>query len=589
VRQYDGNRKTLEQYLDAEGEVVSYSEATELTADSYRTDSYQIDETGAAVLTGYNIVREDSNGYPRWITWYSVDDEITHVEYTEYDSRGNITRQSAAYSPGTDGIWASQDDFGYYSLFYFNSANELTSQATEYPGVDRIWGTDDDYSYLSQIDKLDYDFDALPGNTGYLARSCDDLVSGSSGAINVVVRDQNGNPLAGAIAQLNSQGSTSTTDANGAASFAGLSGTQDLHLFKDGYGWESFYCVAPGTDVTVQARLNSLTEQAADTKVNFQDSSGVHFTLRLLDDEGRSIATRSQSSSSGGEWGQTYGSLYFAQPVGSEVTGELWAFQVDNFGVLLSALSLGQQTHTLIPGNLFSNYQQVNLAFEPATTRIPVASGGNAVGPGNQYGEVKISLGGLYNLPFRYESSLGGSFATVPDIALPELAQPTAITASTDNWQAWYPGEFPQLGEGLFLASIVTGFQYEPLLQTQQATGDQPVLQWSPVRQVKDDGFATVATLELRNATGGLGYQSHWTLHVPAGNSSVELPRLPAGISTALLPRPEYKMVMRTRALPALDYHTAVGTQDLHKVSPALATELLTTGNDFEGGNILLR
>jgi hypothetical protein len=271
------------------------------------------------------------------------------------------------------------------------------------------------------------------------------------------------------------------------------------------------------------------------------------------------------------------------------VTGELWAFQVDNFGVLLSALTLGQQTHTLIAGNLFSNYQQLDLAFESAATRIPVASGGNAVGPGNQYGEVKISLGGLYEVPFRYESSLGGQFATVPDIALPELAQPTAIKATTDNWQAWYPGDYPQLGEGVFLASIVTGFQYGPLIQTQQATGDQPVLQWSPARQVKDDGFATVTTLELRNAAGGLGYQSHWTLHVPAGSSSVELPLVPAGISTALLPRPEYKMVMRTRALPALDYHTALATQDLHKVSPALATEVLTTGSDFDDGNILLR
>ncbi len=466
----------------------------------------------------------------------------------------------------------------------------MTAQASEYPGVDKIWGTGDDYSFLSQIEKLDYNIDMLPGNTGHLANSCDELTSGSSGAINVVVRDQNGNPLSGVVAQLNSQGSTSTTDANGAASFVGLNGTQDLHLFKDGYGWESFYCVAPGTEVTVQARLNSLSELAYDTKVNFQLSSGNdYFMLRLLDEEGKSIATRSHSTSSGGEWGQAYGALHFNLPVGSEVTGELWAFQVDNFGVLLSALTLGQQTHTTIAGNLFSNYQTLDLTFESANSRIPVASGGYSVGPGNQYGAVKISLGGLYELPFRYESSLGGQFATVPDVALPELAQPTAIMATADNWLAWYPGDYPQLGEGAFLASIVSGFQYGPLVQSQQAAGDQPVLQWSPVRQVKDDGFATVTTLELRSAAGGLGYQPHWTLHAPAGNSSVELPGVPAGISTALLPQAEYKMVMRTRALPALDYHTAVGTQDLHNVSPALATEVLTTGSDFDEGNILQR
>ncbi len=117
VRQFDGNRKTLEQYLDADGNVVSYSEATELSATSYRTDSYQVDGTGTAVLTGYTIVQEDGQGYPRVTTWYSVAGEITNVDYTEYDSGGNITRQSASYMPGKDGEWATQDDFGYYSLF----------------------------------------------------------------------------------------------------------------------------------------------------------------------------------------------------------------------------------------------------------------------------------------------------------------------------------------------------------------------------------------------------------------------------------------------------------------------------------------
>ena len=592
VNQYDGNRKTLEQFFDANGEVVSYSEMTEITANSYRTDHYQVDDTGTPVITGYNIVVEDGNGYPRNTTWYTVDDVITNVGYTEYDSRGNVTRQSSAYSPGTDGIWGTSDDYGYYDVRDYNSDNEITTWFNEYPGSDGVWGTLDDYTTLGDIAILDYDIDALPGNTGYFPLSCDDLMSVASGSINVEVRDQNGDPLAGAVAQLNSQGSTATTNANGEASFSGLSGTQDLHLFKDGYAWESFYCVAPGSDVTVQARLTSRSELANNSKVNFQATPGnEYFTLRMLNDQGELLSTGAYASGNGGEYGQTYGTVLFAQPAGSEVTGELWALQTDRYGVFTGAQSLGQQTHTTIGSNQFTDYQPIELSFTTAAP-MPVAVSGNAVGPGNNYTQMYVSLGGFYDLPFRYNSTLGGAFAVVPDVAdvtLPALAQPTGIKAKGENWQAWYPGDYPELGGDVFLASIITGFQYEPLIQTQQAAGDQPVIVWTPARQVKEAAFITVTSLELRSAVDGKGWYPHWTVHVPAGNTSVELPRVPAGISEALLPQSKYTMVLRSRAIPALDYHMAVGTQDLHNLSPALATEVLSTGNDFDGGNVLLR
>ncbi|CAA0122738.1 Uncharacterised protein [Halioglobus japonicus] len=592
VKQYDGNRKVMEQVFGANDEVLSYSEATELSTNSYRTDFYNIDDNGDPVLGGYNIVQEGNYGYPRTTTWYSLADEITNIDYAEYDSRGNITRESAAYTPGNDGLWGTSDDFAHYAKKVFNSNNELVSQYDEYPGVDRIWGTADDYTNLGRIELLDYDIDVLPGNTGYLARSCDDLMSVASGAINVVVRDQNGDPLAGAIAQLNNKGKTATTDANGEASFSGLSGAQDLHLFKDGYAWESFYCVAPGNNMTVQARLSSRTEPAYDSKVNFQATPGnEYFTLRLLDDEGRSIANRSHASGSGGDYGQTYGALYFTLPEGTEVNGELWALQVDRYGVLTGAQSMGLQTYNTIGGNLYTDYQPIALDFESGSA-IAVASSGSLVGPGNGYAQMTVSLGGLYELPFRYDPTLGGIFATVPDVmdvSLPALAQPTGVRATGDNWQAWYPGDYPQLGEGVFLASIITGFQHGPVIETQQASGNQPVVQWSPTRQVKDDPFATVTTLELRSAADGQGWQSHWTVHVPAGNTSVALPRVPAGITDAMLPQSQYRMVLHTRAIPELDYHTAVGTQDLHQLSLEFATEVLSSGSDFEGSNILLR
>ena len=45
---------------------------------------------------------------------------------------------------------------------------------------------------------------------------------------------------------LNDNDATVTTDASGIASFTGLSGTQNVHVFNDGYGYESFYCVFRG-------------------------------------------------------------------------------------------------------------------------------------------------------------------------------------------------------------------------------------------------------------------------------------------------------------------------------------------------------
>ncbi|MCK5875554.1 MAG: carboxypeptidase regulatory-like domain-containing protein [Alcanivoracaceae bacterium] len=593
VYSFDGLRRT-EQQFDASDVMQSYTEIVDISPTSYRLNAYFLNESDVFELGSYNIIDEDINGYPLWISYYTNTDVLSYVEYAERDAAGNIVRQSYSFAPGDDGIWATSDDFSYYSLYFFNMNDELVSAGTERVGADGEWGTGDDTVSTDWIYLLENDIDVLALNAGNAADVCGSLISGigASGDINVLVRDQNGAPLPGVIAQLNQSGATVTTDANGEAVFAGLNGTQDVHLFKDGHEWESFYCVAPGADVTLQASLNSLSQAAQTSKVSFYiQPTDKRVTLRLLDAQGRSVATFSPLSSPIGQANTFYGDLFFNVPAGTEVSGELWVFEADTFGRLQNAQSLGAQTYTTIASNLNPGVverEQITVSL-PASDIIPVAFSGTLVGVGDNFTSLHVSLGGLYSLPFQYEGSLNSQAAVVPglDVALPVTAQPTAVWASSDSWTAWYPGVFPEIGTGTFLASIITGFQYPVVIATQEDSSATPQISWVPATQRDSGQFISVNTIELHNAAGGSGYQSHWTIHTPPGESQLTLPSLPVGITGPALPQSSYSIIVKTRAVPAKGYHDLIGSEDLYDLDPALATEVLTSSDVFSAPKLM--
>ncbi|MGB1220683.1 MAG: carboxypeptidase-like regulatory domain-containing protein, partial [Alcanivoracaceae bacterium] len=595
--QYSGNRKTREDRYNAADELIGYSEATPITASEYRWDNYTSDGVGGFTLTDYAIIEEDGNGYALWTTWYTAADAVSYVEYTERDAGGNILRQGWGYSPGADLAWGTFDDFGYFSVSEYDGS-DLVSSGTERPGDDGLWGTEDDTYSLDAIYQMLNDPDTLALNSGEEAPGCADLLTGigASGDINVHVVDQNGAPLSGVIAQLNQAGSTVTTAGNGDASFAGLSGTQDVHFFKDGYTWESFYCVAPGVDVTLQAKLSSMSEAQAKSIVAFYVSpTSERITLRLLDGNGKMINTRPQYSVFGELGSTTYAYLDFDLPAGTEVSGTLWAFKVDGSnGRLLDAQDLGPQTYTTIatyplPGPAGEPLTVSFNASEPA--RLKVASRSVLSYPPGLMNTplIKVELDELFPLPNNYESSFGGSYVTAPDTTLPTLAQPSALSAGTEQWQAWYPGDYPDIGAGIFKPEIHTGFQYGPYIEAQDGSGSNPTISWIGARQLGSGDFQTVTTLELRSAAAGMGYMSHWTLHVPAGDEQVTLPSLPAGITDPYLPESRYPMIITTRAVPELGYHALVGEENLHDLRRDLATETLRYGTDFTEGADLQR
>ena len=276
-------------------------------------------------------------------------------------------------------------------------------------------------------------------------------------------------------------------------------------------------------------------------------------------------------------------------PAGTQIDGELWAFEVDNNGRLMGAQSLGAQSYTTIAWNDYSSpREQVTVSF-PTSDRVPVAFGGSLVAPATDFASLTVSLGGVYTLPSVYEPSLLTSAATVPgaDVTLPVSAQPTGVLASADNWTAWYPGTYPPINTGTFIASVITGFQYPAIVATQVDSSANPQISWIPATQKGSEPFLSANTVELQSAAGGAGYQSHWTIHTPAGETQVTLPSVPAGISDPLLPQSSYSIIVKTRAVPEKGYHDLIGSENLDDVDPALAIEVLSSGDVFTGPKLL--
>ena len=592
VYSYDGTRRTQQQF-NAADEMISYTEIADATASEYRLNRYTCSAPAVCPLTGYSIIQEDINGNPLWTFHYTAEDVVSHVEYSERDANGNVLLGNTySTNSGPDGTFGTFDDFTYFSWYTYNSNGDVVATGMERIGDDGEWYTDDDTRSIDYLYLPEYGPDDLALNVGNAGDTCSTLPAslGASGDINLLVRDQNGAPLSGVIAQLGANGSTVTTDANGEASFVGLSGTQDVHLFKDGFAWESFYCVAPGLDVTLKSKLASLTQAKQESVVKFQiDPTSAYVSLRLLDAQGRSLASRTYASGNGSEAGTWYNDLYFDLPAGSEVSGELWVLESDTYGRLLSAQSLGQQTYTTVATNDYHAVREQISVSLPANDPVVVAFDGTAVFAGSGSGTgFYVSLGGLYKLPFNYEPSVGlygdvAALAPGRDVTLPTLMQPTGVGAGTSNWSAWYPGVYPQIGAGTFVASIITGFQYPAVVTTQQDSSATPTISWIPATQKENAPFLSANTVELHSAAGGIGYQSHWTIHTPPGETQVTLPSLPVGISGPALPNSSYSFVIKARAVPALDYHELIGTQDLHDLDPALATELLVTGQSIDG------
>ncbi len=578
IETFDGSRLTEYERYDTNDTLVFYTEYTELSSTSYRLEDFLLNDAGTFDLTGYREIDEDAYGNPLYTTWFSAAGDISNVSYTERNSDGLIVRESGAYSAGPDGIWKTADDFTYYSLNEYNDEGELVMAASEYQGSDGLWDTVDDRYYISGIYLLDYGTDLLATNIGFAPAACGDMMAGS-GDISVMVRDINGAALPDAIVMLNDNDATTTTDASGVASFTALSGAQNVHVFKDGYEYESFYCVSPGLDVTLYSEVEELGVRADTSYVPFYNDSASSYVLALLDDNGAPLHDFERFSLTSNQANYYYEDLYFNVPVGSEVTGNLWAFKVEN-GVITGAEDLGNQTFTTIATNtnpIVSEREQLSISFT-ATDLVAVSLQGSFATPVQNGYYSSITLGGFLSLGFKYDSSTQNYPAKLPgiDIDLPEGS--LISMAYTETWEFWQPRSLLDRSGDIVEHSVVTGIAYRPLMADQDDSSANPTLSWTPLRD-RIDGYSDLTTVKLATAQNGVGYQTAWAIHLPAGESTVTLPSLPSGMTDTMLPDSQYALMLETTAFIDMDYDEVMGTVDINDIDYSIATERMRTSS----------
>jgi hypothetical protein len=578
IETFNGSRLTEYERYDTNDTLVFYTEYTELSSTSYRLEDFLLNDAGTFDLTGYREIDEDAYGNPLYTTWFSAAGDISNVSYTERNSDGLIVRESGAYSAGPDGIWKTADDFTYYSLNEYNDEGELVMAASEYQGSDGLWDTVDDRYYISSIYLLDYGTDLLATNIGFAPAACGDMMAGS-GDISVMVRDINGAALPDAIVMLNDNDATTTTDASGVASFTALSGAQNVHVFKDGYEYESFYCVSPGLDVTLYSEVEELGVRADTSYVPFYNDSASSYVLALLDDNGAPLHDFERFSLTSNQANYYYEDLYFNVPVGSEVTGNLWAFKVEN-GVITGAEDLGNQTFTTIATNtnpIVSEREQLSISFT-ATDLVAVALQGSFATPVQNGYYSSITLGGFLSLGFKYDSSTQNYPAKLPgiDIDLPEGS--LISMAYTETWEFWQPRSLLDRSGDIVEHSVVTGIAYRPLMADQDDSSANPTLSWTPLRD-RIDSYSDLTTVKLATAQNGVGYQTAWAIHLPAGESTVTLPSLPSGMTDTMLPDSQYALMLETTAFIDMDYDEVMGTVDINDIDYSIATERMRTSS----------
>ncbi len=550
-------------WFTADDEVSSYS---------YNT----VDGNGnLSGRTTYYLAGEDG-------LWFTADDPISSTEHYEYEAGGRLLVAATAYSSGTDGLWGTLDDYTGYSAFTYDASGTRT-RTTYYNGIgaDAIWFSADDLVQSITYERpVAFDAAQTAYNTGSTLGGCTANAS-ASGVIGVLVVDQEGAALAGVTAQLDQSGATATTDASGFAEFSGLTGGHDLHLFKDGYSWESFYCVEPANGLVIQGQLNSTATPATTSQIKLTlnttnlDSSNI-VELRLLDAQGNELARNKDIL--------LYSStvdLTLPVAAGTQVTGNLWAFEVAWYGSTYKVFDgvlvggTAQTFTTEASGSTTRTAVDINFA---ATNPEPVwlSSSTQLIRPEGYQGGLALDLGGLLPLPVVYESSQGRNYASLPS-SLDGLFSVTGVTIINGNnyttssgWEVQHPLML-EGGSDLIDANFTSSVLFGPAFSSQKGLADaNPQLSWTPLRLVSQGSHGGYLDVELVTYVSALSANVPlWTLHLPAGADGLTLPSRPAGLSVDHLSKSSFILGLEEVAVKGLDYQTLISSRDLHDPLPA--------------------
>ncbi len=530
---------------------------------------------------GYTFIQYDENDRPiRYAhfsnkgsdgKWFTADDQAGSNWERVYDTDGKLLNElSFKGSPTAGNTLFSQTNIASYSQY--DHQNKLRNFYNN-PGADGIWFTADDQP--SSSEPLIYnDFipsNALANNTGFALPTCDDLAGGStSGVIKVKVVDQNNNPLENATVMLDQNGSMLNTDSNGEALFDHLTGKYEVHFFKDGYSWESFYCVAPSANTVLRAQLLSQSEQPtqSEVKLNLPNMNGKSITARLLDENGKVLNVLPADDTFLPNYGPKV-SLLFNLPSGTEVTGTLWLLESGTRS-LSNAISLPPQTFTT--GNevtLYSAFPYPAAANTIARTTKVIAQ--------PSYLELGDGFTPLQFYTYPTTELVYSTHVSVSEFDLPTTKLSSLFYGSTvSTWTARQLVDYPDLTVSstvIDVADFNKRIQRVSFVNSQSDKSSTPRIHWLPTRiQNNNANYASVATIKIMRISGE---KAVGVIHVPAGESSVQLPVSP--ISTATLPDTMYYLSVETWLYPEIpDYFELLGSYDLNHM-PRISYERART------------
>jgi len=512
------------------------------------------------------LVGTDANGYPVRSEWLEANGDSRSLSIYSYDALGNQTEVFDSFSAGEDGIYLTADDNAASYSYVYDAEGNWTEYTYNEVGTDGIWLTNDDAPGSLYIKGgLSYLADDLADNIGALAAACP-ASSAASGNITVAVADRYGNALQGAIVQVGQNGATQTTNAQGEAVLS-LNGSNDIHVFMDGYGWESFYCVEAAT-FTLNSTLNELDALSVvyfNRTISNLESSGNNVVMALFDS-----TTNELLGSAGGRY---YNSAdHVAMPVsfaaGQSATADLWAFEISEqrseIGKIVDAVQVADDVSYTAENYQASsaNYaspQDVSFALnssKPDQTLLAIL--GTVVPPiGNAASSPALQYGPNLSVPFFYNSATYQREASMV-AGVPAHLELTAIGAqsgfSEPTWEVYQPLSSPSLP--LQKVSLRSDFLFTPTVSSLDTLGaSNPQLEWLNATYTEAEK-GTANHVRLTAYTSALiDYQDYWTLHLPAGESTLTLPTVPNGInSNHLLNQFRFVWFVKSEIVQGMDY-----------------------------------
>ncbi len=465
------------------------------------------------------------------------DDVVVRQSTTEYDANSNVTVSGfVSFDPASP--------FGSYSRFTYDAnGNVLTTMEYRDPGDDGEYYTSDDIAESATIKGLDDMFIGLVANNiGNLPAACD--VSAASGDIGVNIVDQFGAVVSDALVRLGNDGTMLSSDVTGHVNFTGVSGVQDVHIFKDGYSWESFYCITPGASVTLTSKLRQLDQPLYSTialpnGIQRDVDNGGSVLVVLIGDQGKVLAANARVNrfeigsdllnlTQPSVYSQILGNqLYvFDTPVGASVTGELWAFrygpsnQFQSRDIAIEAAIIANETnYTTVEENDFNNPLNVSTSFsgvaftdlldiyEQSADGIFRYNNGISIGRGFDSSDATRPLKEAQGLP---------SFMTLSDVlkfdddvlSITALSNPLPVTVENRTAE-------------IIRRPVIDGFT-----GTETERGSISLL---AATQLSTSPW--LVETEVKVSSSSSNFNFYWRGHIPTGQVSVALPEAPTQIT----------------------------------------------------------